>query len=136
MMPAMPEKPAATPIPVQLSASEFTQFILPHLTMPKRGPRCKLGYHRVFNLIFTGTNLQPVISDQSMEILEHASRYDGPSPPPYSSNSGSGTLNAPGVLAAGLWLGQVVLDHPVAVATTWQDCSSGKKCACLDTPSG
>jgi hypothetical protein len=62
MMPAMPEKPAATPIPVQLSASEFTQFILPHLTMPKRGPRCKLGYHRVFNLIFMGTNLQPVTS--------------------------------------------------------------------------
>jgi transposase len=39
------------PIPVQLSASEFQQFILPHLSMPKRGPRCKLGYHRVFNLI-------------------------------------------------------------------------------------
>ena len=51
MMPAMPAKPATTPIPVQLSESEFTQFILPHLTMPKRGPRCKLGYHRVFNLI-------------------------------------------------------------------------------------
>jgi transposase len=51
MMPAMPEKTATTPIPVQLSESEFTQFILPHLTMPKRGPRCKLGYHRVFNLI-------------------------------------------------------------------------------------
>jgi hypothetical protein len=22
---------------------------LPHLTMPMRGPQCKLGYHRVFN---------------------------------------------------------------------------------------
>src|SRR4029434_9050041 len=51
MMPAMPEKPATTPIPVQLSESEFTHFIFPHLTMPKRGPRCTLGYHRVFNLI-------------------------------------------------------------------------------------
>jgi transposase len=51
MMPAMPAKLATTPIPVQLSESEFTQFILLHLTMPKRGPRCKLGYHRVFNLI-------------------------------------------------------------------------------------
>ena len=50
-MPAMPEKPATRPIPVQLSESEFTQFILPHLTMPKHGPRCKLGYHCVFNLI-------------------------------------------------------------------------------------
>ncbi len=43
--------PATTPIPVQLSENEFTAFILPHLSMPKRGPKCKLGYHRVFNLI-------------------------------------------------------------------------------------
>jgi transposase len=44
-------KLVTTPIPVQLSDSEFTAFILPHLSMPKRGPKCKLGYHRVFNLI-------------------------------------------------------------------------------------
>ncbi len=44
-------QPATTPIPVQLSATEFSAFILPHLSMPKRGPKCKLGYHRVFNLI-------------------------------------------------------------------------------------
>jgi transposase len=44
-------KPATTPIPVQLSETEFTTFICPHLSMPKRGPKCKLGYHRVFNLI-------------------------------------------------------------------------------------
>ena len=44
-------KPATTPIPVQLSAPEFTAFLLPHLSMPKRGPQCKLGYHRIFNLI-------------------------------------------------------------------------------------
>jgi transposase len=44
-------QPATTPIPVQLSAPEFEAFILPHLSMPKRGPKCKLGYHRVFNLI-------------------------------------------------------------------------------------
>ena len=50
-MPAAPAKPATTPIPVQLSAAEFTQFILPHLSMPRRGPKCKLGYHGVFNLI-------------------------------------------------------------------------------------
>src|SRR5918912_1668123 len=43
--------PATTPIPVQLSAPEFEAFLLPHLSMPKRGPKCKLGYHRVFNLI-------------------------------------------------------------------------------------
>jgi len=50
-MPTTSEKPVTTPIPVQLSTSEFQQFILPHLSMPKRGPKCKLGYHRVFNLI-------------------------------------------------------------------------------------
>jgi hypothetical protein len=45
------QKPATTPIPVQLSAPEFEAFLLPHLSMPKRGPKCKLGYYRVFNLI-------------------------------------------------------------------------------------
>jgi transposase len=45
------QKPATTPIPVQLSEPEFEAFILPHLSMPKRGPKCKLGYYRVFNLI-------------------------------------------------------------------------------------
>jgi transposase len=42
---------ATTPIPVQLSAPEFQEFILPHLSRPKRGPTCKLGYHRLLNLI-------------------------------------------------------------------------------------
>jgi transposase len=44
-------QPATTPIPVQLSEQEFTAFICPHLSMPKRGPKCKLGSHRVFTLI-------------------------------------------------------------------------------------
>ena len=44
-------KPATTPIPVQLSETEFTTFLLPYLSMPKRGPKCKLGSHRVFTLI-------------------------------------------------------------------------------------
>jgi len=44
-------QPATTPIPVQLSAPEFEAFILPHLSMPRRGPKCKLGYYRVFNFI-------------------------------------------------------------------------------------
>ena len=45
-------KPVTTPIPVQLSEPEFSAFILPHLSMPKRGPKCKLGYHRIFNSDF------------------------------------------------------------------------------------
>jgi len=50
-MSTTPAPPATTPIPVQLSESECTTFLLPHLSMPKRGPKCKLGYYRVFNLI-------------------------------------------------------------------------------------
>ena len=36
---------------MQLSETEFNEFILPHLSMPRRGPKCKLGYHCLFNLI-------------------------------------------------------------------------------------
>src|SRR3954453_5340905 len=51
MMSTTAPQPATTPIPVQLSAPEFEAFILPHLSMPKRGPKCTLGYYRIFNLI-------------------------------------------------------------------------------------
>jgi transposase len=51
MMSTTVKNPEITPIPVQLSETEFTAFIFPHLSMPKRGPKCKLGYHRLFNLI-------------------------------------------------------------------------------------
>jgi len=51
MMNTATQEPATTPIPVQLSELEFTACIFPHLSMPKRGPQCKLGDHRVFNLI-------------------------------------------------------------------------------------
>src|SRR5215475_1960883 len=44
-------KPATTPIPVQLSESEFTACIFPPRSRPKRGPTCQLGYHRVFHFI-------------------------------------------------------------------------------------
>jgi transposase len=44
-------QPATTPIPVQLAESEFTAFIFPHLSMPQRGPKGKLGSHRVFHFI-------------------------------------------------------------------------------------
>jgi transposase len=45
------QNPDITSIPVQLSEPEFTECIFPHLSMPKRGPRCTLGDHRLFNLI-------------------------------------------------------------------------------------
>src|SRR5689334_15984763 len=50
-MSTMAPQPVTTSIPVQLSEPEFTAFILPHLSMPKRGPKCKLGYYRVFHFI-------------------------------------------------------------------------------------
>jgi transposase len=76
-MSTAPEKPATTPIPVQLSAAEFHQFILPHLTIPKRGPQCKLGYHCVFNLIlwvlYTGMQWKclPVPTDHHGKVAIH-----------------------------------------------------------------
>jgi hypothetical protein len=45
------QKLATTPIPVQLSETECAAFIWPHLSMPKRGPKCKLGDHCLLNLI-------------------------------------------------------------------------------------
>ena len=47
-------KPATMLIPVQLFEDELTALLLPHLSMPKRGPKCTLGYQRVFNLICGG----------------------------------------------------------------------------------
>src|SRR5215831_18899211 len=75
-------QPATTPIPVQLSEPEFTAFILPHLSMPKRGPKCKLGYHRVFNLIvwilYTGMQWKclPVPTDaQGQPAIHYTTIY-------------------------------------------------------------
>ena len=45
------KNPQIAPIPVQLSESEFTACIFPHLSRPIRGPTYTLGYHRLFNLI-------------------------------------------------------------------------------------
>jgi len=76
-MPTTSAKPVTTPIPVQLSASEFQQCIFPHLTMPKRGPKCTLGYHRVFNLIlwvlYTGMQWKslPVPTDHDGKAAIH-----------------------------------------------------------------
>ena len=70
-------QPPMTPIPVQLSESEFTAFLLPHLSIPKRGPKCNLGYDRVFNLIlwllYTGMQWKclPVPTDPDGKPVIH-----------------------------------------------------------------
>jgi transposase len=73
---------ATTPIPVQLSETEFTAFIFPHLSKPKRGPKCKLGYHRLFNLIlwvlYTGMQWKcaPIPTDaQGKPALHYTNVY-------------------------------------------------------------
>ena len=77
MMSTTAPQPATTPIPVQLSEPEFDAFLLPHLSMPKRGPKCTLGYHRVFNLIlwvlYTGMQWKglPVPTDSTGKPAIH-----------------------------------------------------------------
>ena len=38
-------------IPVSVSEQAFERFVLPCLSMPKRGPKCKIGYWRLFNYV-------------------------------------------------------------------------------------
>jgi len=71
-MPTSAKRPATTPIPIQLSATEYHEFILPHLSMPKRGPKCKLGYHCLFNLI-----LWPVYTGMQWKCLPVPKDCDG-----------------------------------------------------------
>jgi hypothetical protein len=43
-----------TALPVPLRAPEVQEFLLPHLSLPRRGPQCTLGYHKPFPSILTG----------------------------------------------------------------------------------
>jgi hypothetical protein len=43
---------ATIPMPVQLSEPEFEACILPHLSIPKHGPRYKLGYYP-YNAVYS-----------------------------------------------------------------------------------
>lgn len=38
-------------IPTQLGLAQFEQFVLPHLSIGRRGPAPKLGLHKIFNYI-------------------------------------------------------------------------------------
>ena len=64
-------KPDSTAIPVQLTAQEFAAFILPPLSLPKRGPQCKIGYHKPFNsllkVLYTGMQGQELPIDPGPE---------------------------------------------------------------------
>jgi len=64
-------KPQYTKIPVKLTEKQFNEFILPYLSMPKRGPRCKIGYFNVFNhimnVLYTGMQWKelPIEKDEN-----------------------------------------------------------------------
>ena len=49
---SVPAKACCT-IPVRLDRQTFERFVLPCLSMPARGPRCRIGYMKVFNYILT-----------------------------------------------------------------------------------
>jgi transposase len=65
-------------IPVQFSAPEFAAFILPHLSLPKRGPQCKIGYHKPFNsilkVLYTGMQWKELPLDK--DPAGHAELHD------------------------------------------------------------
>ena len=64
-------------IPTKLKEEEFNEYVLPHLTMPKRGPKGKIGYWLVFNLIlrvlYTGEQwkMLPIPTDEKGKALIH-----------------------------------------------------------------
>src|ERR671925_447649 len=60
MMSTTAPQPATTPIPVQLSEPEFEAFLLPHLSMPKRGPKCPKGEQVIAIIGHHGSVLTPV----------------------------------------------------------------------------
>ena len=88
-------KPDSTAIPVQLSAAEFAQFILPHLSLPKRGPQCKIGYHNPFNYIlkvlYTGMQWKELPIDKLLAYLrqhQHRLHYGAQRRAGYPLSSG------------------------------------------------
>jgi hypothetical protein len=38
-------------IPTQLDVREFEEFVLPHLSIGRRGPKSKLSLHTIFNYV-------------------------------------------------------------------------------------
>ena len=64
-------KPATTPIPVQLSEAEFEACILPHLSMPKRGPKAN------WSIIELSPHRVGALHRDAMEVLARADRRPG-----------------------------------------------------------
>jgi hypothetical protein len=107
-MSTMTAAPVTPPIPGQLSAPEFTALLLPPLSMPKRGPKCKLGYHRVFNLLcwvlYPGMPWKglPLPTDTHGKAIIHSTTVY--------------TVFATGAEAGALWQAVVARVRPLAAA--------------------
>jgi transposase len=60
-----------TSIPIKIGEEDFNEFFLPHLSMPKRGPKCKISYHKIFNYIlkvlYTGIQWKELPIDKNTE---------------------------------------------------------------------
>jgi hypothetical protein len=65
-------------LPTQLGLGQFEQFVLPHLSIGRRGPAPKLGLHKIFNyillLFYLGCQWKelPTIDDEYVACREAA----------------------------------------------------------------
>lgn len=70
-------------IPTKLTEAQFEQFVLPHLTVGRRGPAPKLPFHRIFNyilqLLYIGCQWKelPIQKDQTGRPEIHYTRIYG-----------------------------------------------------------
>ena len=87
-------KPVYTTIQTKITMKMFDEFFLPYLSMPKRGPRCKIGYFRIFNyilkILYTGIQWKELTIDNASDgkpEIHYTSIYKK-----FASWSGDGSL--------------------------------------------
>ena len=101
-------QPATPPMPVQLAESECTALLLPHLSLPQRGPKCTRGYdrvlHRILWLLYPGMQGKclPVPTDADGKPAIHSTTVY--------------TVFATGAEAGALWQAVVARVRPLAAA--------------------
>ena len=68
-----------TSIPTKIGEEDFNEFFLPQLSMPKRGPKCKISYHKIFNYIlkvlYTGMQWKELPIDINPETKQPEIHY-------------------------------------------------------------
>jgi transposase len=68
------------PIPTQLTEMQFAEFVLPHLSVGKRGPKCSIPLRKIFNyilqVIYTGMqwHMLPIDHDENSNPEIHYTR--------------------------------------------------------------